>query len=78
MRGMRTTLTLEDDLAGLLKRRAQDLGIPFREAVKWGDPRRIERFRHWLPRAGAEHDPASVDGAQFDAKTSGLAGRDPV
>jgi hypothetical protein len=33
MRGMRTTLTLEDDLAGLLKRRAQDLGISFKEAV---------------------------------------------
>jgi hypothetical protein len=30
---MRTTLTLDDDLAGLLKRRAQELGIPFREAV---------------------------------------------
>lgn len=31
--GMRTTLTLDDDLAGLLKRRARDLGIPFKEAV---------------------------------------------
>jgi hypothetical protein len=30
---MRTTLTLDDDLAGLLKRRARDLGIPFKEAV---------------------------------------------
>jgi hypothetical protein len=30
---MRTTLTLDDDLAGLLKRRARELGIPFREAV---------------------------------------------
>jgi hypothetical protein len=30
---MRTTLTLDDDLAGLLKRRAQDLGVPFKEAV---------------------------------------------
>lgn len=30
---MRTTLTLDDDLAGLLKRRAQELGIPFREVV---------------------------------------------
>jgi hypothetical protein len=33
MPGMRTTLTLDDDLAGLLKRRARDLGIPFKEAV---------------------------------------------
>lgn len=33
MPGMRTTLTLDDDLAGLLKRRARELGIPFKEAV---------------------------------------------
>jgi hypothetical protein len=31
---MRTTLTLDDDLAGSSKRRAQELGIPFKEAVK--------------------------------------------
>ena len=30
---MRTTLTLDDDLAGLLKRRARERGIPFKEAV---------------------------------------------
>jgi hypothetical protein len=30
---MRTTLTLDDDLAELLKQRARDLGIPFKEAV---------------------------------------------
>lgn len=30
---LRTTLTLDDDLAGLLKRRAQELGIPFRDVV---------------------------------------------
>jgi hypothetical protein len=30
---MRTTLSLDDDLAGLLKRRAQELGVPFKEAV---------------------------------------------
>lgn len=30
---MRTTLTLDDDLAGLLKRRAREQGIPFKEAV---------------------------------------------
>ena len=33
MSGMRTTLTLDDDLAGLLKQRAQELGVPFKEAV---------------------------------------------
>ena len=30
---MRTTLTLDDDLAGLLKRRARQVGLPFKEAV---------------------------------------------
>jgi hypothetical protein len=30
---MRRTLTLDNDLAGLLKQRAQELGIPFKEAV---------------------------------------------
>lgn len=30
---MRTTLTLDDDLAGLLQTRARELGIPFREMV---------------------------------------------
>lgn len=30
---MRTTLTLDDDLAGLLKARARQLGIPFKEMV---------------------------------------------
>jgi len=30
---MRTTLTLDDDLAGLLKQRARELGIPFKAAV---------------------------------------------
>ena len=30
---MRTTLTIDDDLAGLLKRRARDLGLPFKEVV---------------------------------------------
>jgi hypothetical protein len=30
---MRTTLTIDDDLAGLLKRRARELGLPFKEVV---------------------------------------------
>jgi len=30
---MRTTLTIDDDLAGLLKQRALQLGIPFKEVV---------------------------------------------
>ena len=30
---MRTTLTIEDDLAALLQRRARELGLPFKEVV---------------------------------------------
>jgi hypothetical protein len=30
---MRTTLTIDDDLAGLLKERAREMGVPFKEAV---------------------------------------------
>jgi hypothetical protein len=30
---MRTTLTIDDDLAGLLKQRARDLGLSFKEVV---------------------------------------------
>lgn len=30
---MRTTLTIDDDLAGLLKRRSRELGLPFKEVV---------------------------------------------
>jgi hypothetical protein len=30
---MRTTLTIDDDLAGLLKHRAREQGIPFKEAL---------------------------------------------
>jgi hypothetical protein len=30
---MRTTLTIDDDLAGLLKQRAREMGVPFKEVV---------------------------------------------
>lgn len=30
---MRTTLTLDDDLAGILKRRSRETGLPFKEVV---------------------------------------------
>ncbi len=30
---MRTTLTIDDDLAGLLKRRSRELGVPFKDMV---------------------------------------------
>jgi hypothetical protein len=49
---MRTTLTLDDDLAGLLKQRARELGLPFKEAVN-------QTIRAGLGEATpARHDPA--------------------
>jgi hypothetical protein len=33
MQGMRTTLTIDDDLTGLLRRRARELGVSFKEMV---------------------------------------------
>jgi len=30
---MRTTLTIDDDLAGILRKRARELGVPFKEVV---------------------------------------------
>ena len=33
MSSIRTTLTIDDDLAGLLKRHARDLGLPFKDVV---------------------------------------------
>ncbi|MEX1049000.1 MAG: hypothetical protein WED15_05705 [Akkermansiaceae bacterium] len=33
MRGMRTTLTIEDDLAGLLRQKARELDKPFKAVV---------------------------------------------
>jgi hypothetical protein len=33
MQDMRTTLTIDDDLAGLLKRRARELGVSFKDMV---------------------------------------------
>jgi len=51
---MRTTLTLDDDLAGLLKQRAHELGIPFnsrkpsieRFAPAWARPPRLGAVPH--------------------------------
>jgi hypothetical protein len=49
---MRTTLTLDDDLAGLLKQRARELGIPFKEAVPNAVPEcRRRRSQYFLSRS---------------------------
>ena len=51
---MRTTLTLDDDLAGLLKTRARQLGISFKEmvnrAVRTGLGAESERPRGEIPK----------------------------
>ena len=51
MAGMRTTLTIDDDLAGLLKERARELGVPFKEAVN-------RTIRAGLVEAAAQRRPA--------------------
>jgi|SRR5208283_529626 hypothetical protein len=48
---MRTTLTLDDDLAGLLKQRARELRVPFKEAVN-------QTIRAGLSDASASSRPA--------------------
>lgn len=51
---MRTTLTLDDDLAGLLKQRARQLGVPFKEAVnrtiRAGFGEAVATPRHSVPK----------------------------
>jgi hypothetical protein len=51
---MRTTLTIDDDLAALLKRRARELGLPFKDVVnralrgglgEHAKPRRLRTLR---------------------------------
>jgi hypothetical protein len=51
---MRTTLTIDDDLAGLLKRRARELGLPFKDVVnrtlRAGLGEQAKSRRHTAPR----------------------------
>jgi hypothetical protein len=51
---MRTTLTIDDDLAALLKRRARELGLPFKEVVnrtlRGGLGEQAKPRRHLAPR----------------------------
>jgi hypothetical protein len=54
MSEMRTTLTIDDDLAGLLKRRAGELGLPFKDVVnrtlRAGLGDEVKRRRHPAPK----------------------------
>jgi hypothetical protein len=54
MSAMRTTLTIDDDLAGLLKRRAQELGLPFKDVVnrtlRTGLGEQATARRHTVPK----------------------------
>jgi hypothetical protein len=51
---MRTTLTIDDDLAGLLKRRARELGLPFKDVVnktlRAGLGEKAKPHRHAVPK----------------------------
>jgi len=51
---MRTTLTIDDDLAGLLKRRARELGLPFKDMVnrtlRAGLGEQTKQRRHAAPK----------------------------
>ena len=60
MYGVRTTLTLDDDLAGLLKRRARELGIPFKEVVN-----RTIRAGLGAAAASRDHTPPKVPSHSF-------------
>jgi predicted transcriptional regulator len=52
---MRTTLTLDDDVAAKLKTEAQRAGRPFREIVNEALRRGLESRRH-RPAAGLQRD----------------------
>ena len=51
---MRTTLTLEDDLAGILKTRARQLGVSFKEmvnrSIRAGLGSEVEPYRGDVPK----------------------------
>ena len=51
---MRTTLTIDDDLAALLRRRARELGLPFKDVVnrtlRGGLGEQARPRRHLAPR----------------------------
>ena len=51
---MRTTLTIDDDLAGLLKQRARELGVPFKDAVNRTIRAGLGGRRQGPPRRGAQ------------------------
>src|SRR5437868_5412060 len=61
---MRTTLTIDDDLAGLLKQRAREQGIPVKEAVNrtiragLGETPKARRaaWRADITRPGSQHE----------------------
>jgi integrase len=67
---MRTTLTLDDDLAGLLKQRARPhpnvISItPLRRAHDRGSPGRVRSELKWLRNLNRQHGDALVRGRQL-------------
>ena len=65
---MRTTLTIDDDLAGILQRRARELGKPFKElvnaALRKGLAENLEQAAH--PVRVRPHDFGPARGVDLD------------
>ena len=67
---MRTTLTLDDDVAGLLKQRARQAGVPFKEIVNrtiragLGEP--ADRSQRPRPRKTISHSFGFLPGIDMD------------
>ena len=66
--GMRTTLTIDDDLAGILRRRSRELDKPFKEvvniALRKGLSENLEARKHSV--VVRPHDFGSCRGVDMD------------
>ena len=57
---MRTTLTIDDDIAGLLKRRSHELGQPFKQVVNSALRKGLSQESAAAPRRRVEVRPAPL------------------
>jgi hypothetical protein len=66
---MRTTLTLDDDLAGILRRRAREMDMPFRDVVNAALRKGLADIGRSSPQKTVKvrpHDFGSRPGIDFD------------
>jgi hypothetical protein len=82
---MRTTLTIDDDLAGLLKQRAREMGVPFKEAVnraiRAGLGEAAKPHRRGSPKPGVDLDKLGQLADELEAEAfvaSTRRSRDPA